>query len=302
MSVDSGSRIRGRVVVLPVRFNFLHRGHEAYIASVLAREPRKVYIFLGRSNGFRIPTDPLDDVERRFLVEAFLQTLPASVSRRVEIFPVFNRQLGEVVWTREAVAAWYGCCRAILEERGLEAWDAIVSGNPYAKLENEGLRFVDPYRLVDVRNQVFTPDGKPVCATYVRALLYSGDDRWRDYVAPGTASLVERRLAEHGMDEGPREGVRHRLRFDARIAGRSISVRHVVRDGEFKDHALVRELGNALRRQGLGGEITGGTDPYRFHVAFGSPDSRSAMVRLDRVSPCPETGDLDYHFSLVANG
>lgn len=289
-------RLRDKIIVLPVRFNFLHLGHEAYVRSVLACRPKRVYIFLGRCNSFRIPSDPLDDVERRFLLDAFLATLPDWERKKVDVFPVFNRELGEISWTAKAVTRWYSYCEALLKRRGLEPWDVIVSGNPYVSTQPQNLNFIDPYKLISQQDQVFLPNGEPVCATYVRALLYNGDERWRSYASVITATIVERQLAQFGMDRGPLEALRHRVRCEFEVEGEQVTVAHVVEDGEFKDHALIREIHGALLNRGLDACLSASSRAYEVDIEFLHPRQRY-IVKLASVRLCPEEQILDYVFA-----
>src|SRR5690606_19457153 len=144
-----------------------------------------------------------------------------------------------------------------------------------------------PYELISDQNQVFLPNGEPVCATYVRALLYSGDERWRRYVSATTASMVERQLSQFGMDRGPMEALHHRVRCEFEVDGAPVRVACVVEDGEFKDHALIRELQGKLLNQGLAVRVTAGSMPYVVDAELLDP-YRRYTIRLTSVRPCPE--------------
>lgn len=289
--------LAGKVVVLPVRFNFLHRGHEAYVRSVLAHEPRKVYVFLGRANAFRVPTDPLDDVERRFVLEGFLRKLPAAARERFELLPIFNRTLGEIRWTAQQVADWYGYCEALLTKRGLEPWDVVVSGNTYTQASPGTLQFVDPYRLIADSDQTFVPTGEPVCATYVRSLLYAGDPAWRSYVSCTTADVVEAQLAAFHMEAGPKEGLVHRVHLACQWEGVAITVETVIEDGEFKDHVLARDVVEALRHRGVNARMTPGPLPYVLELSTESNPAATKTISLHSVTASQDGYYLDYRFA-----
>lgn len=289
------------MVVLPVRFNMLHRGHEAYIRAVLRSKPSAVYIFLGRCNAFRIDTDPFDDVERRCMIEAFCASLDVDERRRIHIFPIFNRQPGAIKWTKETVDEWYGHCARLVKTRGLAHWDVVISGNPYTNGYEGDIEFISPYDLVTDTDQVFTTSGQPVNATWVRSLMYRADSSWRDFVSSATARIVDDCLRRFPLEAGPLDGRSHRVRVNQEIGTLGhCDIECSVEDGEFKDEVAARAV--AQWAADRGGRVLvhppSCETPYirRIGTDHGGESWDAAIVLDEVVSGSAES--LHYRFSV----
>ncbi|MEZ5440242.1 MAG: hypothetical protein R3F15_02025 [Lysobacterales bacterium] len=284
-----------KIVVLPVRFNFLHKGHEAYIRSVLQQDVRQVYIFLGRCNAVRVSSDPFDDVERRFMIDAFLNSI-AGASDRVRIFPVFNRALGTIVWSEDEVQRWYGYCADILARFGLPRWDAVISGNPYAGANRKLQHFVNPYDLVPESEQVYMPCGKPLCATFVRNLLYADDLDWQAWVSEATASIVRSQLKRLDMASGPLEALSHRVVCNLPAASGTAHYSQVIADGEFKDQVARSIILRHFSERFSSAEVAITSEPYTFAL---SGVRGVQAVSLSRIVRSETESSLEYVFDVV---
>lgn len=293
------AKLFGKIVVLPVRFNMLHLGHEAYIKAVLRCQPSAVYVFFGRSNAFRIETDPFDDVERRCMLQSFAATLPASDAAKLQIFPVFNRRTGPIVWSNEEVNAWYGYCADLLDRRGLRQWDVVISGNNYTNAYDGDIVFVSSYDLVSPEDQVFVDDDVPVSATHVRGLLYAGDEAWSRYVSGQTARIVRGQLRAFPRVCGPLDGVRHWVTIRGNdFDGHRLDYSCAVVDGQFKDRVvadaletLIADIGGVARIQ------PSPSEPYGISGLI-ERNGRCFDARVDLrvVAPLPDSSDLEYIF------
>lgn len=301
--LDARAQLLDKVVVLPVRFNMLHRGHEAYIKAVLGCGPRAVYIFLGRSNAFRIETDPFDDVERRCMIESFAATLSPSDAEKLHIFPIFNRKVGAIEWSTAEVSTWYGYCANLLLARGLPRWDVVISGNSYTDSYSGDIVFISPYDLVRREDQVYVDDDVPVFATRVRQLLYAQDESWTRYVSEQTACIVRETINSFPMAQGPVEGIRHLVRVAGiGIDEQSFCLVRSVEDGQFKDRIAVEALHGHFNCEGVSARLAASSRvPYEI---TGQIDRKGeeflARVSLRSVKP-NVSGDLEYQFEFCAS-